>query len=177
MESGESAEKRATDISNWLKIDAGWKDLYFSGDPNFMYRALFHDEFEVTKNVVDYHRTLLTFVLKPIKFYKSGLDLISVQNGKALDNIGTRPSKPRIIITGSGDITLNLGDEKLVLRAVDGGIKVDSQSMTVTDLSGTREQWSKVYSDFPKIGLGKQTVSWTGNISHLQIIPRWEAVV
>lgn len=175
--SGISIEKRADEISNWLKTDIGWKEFYFSGDPDYIYTAIFYENHDVNKIVSEYHQVNLPFTMKPYKFHKSGLSFQAIISGQVLTNVGTRLSRPRLIIEGTGDITVTIGTAKLILKGVDKGVIVDSLSNTITDLTGNRPQWDKAHSQPPKIGVGKQTITFTGTVTKLQIMPRWEDVV
>lgn len=175
--SGVTIEKRAGQISSWLKNDIAWKEFIFSGDPDFIYTAMFYEKYDVNKLIVDYHQVVLNFTIKPYKFLKSGQILQTVSNGQVIKNIGNRVSRPRLIIEGTGDITINIGSAKLILKGVDKGVIVDSLRNTITDLSESRPQWDKAYSLPPKCGIGDQKITYTGSVTKLQIIPRWEDVV
>ena len=167
----------ATDVSNWLKSSLKtWNPLYFSGDPNYMYEAIYTDEYDIDANVESYGKTVLTFTVKPTKFLKSGLTAITAPSN--LTNPTQRDAKPIIIIKGTGNITLKIGAETLTLKSVDGGVVIDCLKQTVTNLTGTAPAWDKVTSyPLPVIKPGKQTVLTTGTITELKITPRYEVIV
>lgn len=173
---GETVEKRAEEISNWLKKDALWHDLIFGGDPKHVYSAIYVDEYDIDRIVSTYGKVVLGFTVKPYKFLKSGLTPLT--SPATLNNPTTRDARPLITIKGTGNITLQIGAEKLTLKNVDGGIVIDSLKQVVTNLAGTRPAWDKVTSyPLPVIKPGKQTVLTTGTVTSLTIVPRYEVIV
>lgn len=177
QQSGKSLAELASEISNWLNSATGWQILELSDSPNFIYRVLHIEEFQISKTVLNYSRAIITFRWKPYKFYKSGLNEITLTNGQQLNNIGKRPSKPLIKLTGSGNMTLTYGGKTIQFQSIQDGIIIDVLADTVVSLNGLRPEWNKVYTyPFPKIPVGQTTLSWTGALS-VSIIPRWEALL
>lgn len=166
----------ATEISNWLKASGKWQQLGFNGDPDYFYEAIYTEEYEVTANLESYGKSILTFVVKPYKFLKSGLT--PLPSPVSLSNPTNRDARPLITIKGTGNITLQIGSEKLTLKGVDGGVVIDSLKQVVTSLAGTAPAWDKVTSyPLPVIKPGKQTVLTTGTVTSLTIVPRYEVIV
>lgn len=171
-----TVEKRAEEISNWLKKDALWHDLIFGGDPNHVYTAIYVDEYDIDRIVSTYGKVVLGFTVKPYKFLKSGLT--PLPSPASLSNPTTRDARPLITIKGTGNITLQIGSEKLTLKGVDGGVVIDSLKQVVTNLAGTAPAWDKVTSyPLPVIKPGSQAVLTTGTITELKITPRYEVIV
>lgn len=167
----------ATDLSNWLKSSlTSWNQLSFSGDPEYVYEAMFTEEYEVSANIESYGKTVLTFDVKPTKFLKSGLTAITAPSN--LTNPTQRDAKPIVSIKGTGNITLKIGAETLTLKSVDGGVVIDCLKQTVTNLAGTAPAWDKVTSyPLPVIKPGNQAVLTTGTITEIKITPRYEVIV
>lgn len=169
--------QRAHVLSNWLKADTGWHDFELSDSPDFIYRAMYYEEFHLQKTILQYSRAILSFRFKPYKFYKSGLNEIELTNGQRINNIGTRPSRPLIRLTGSGNMTLTIGDQTIQLQGVQDGIVIDVLDDIIFNLNRTRREWDKLFTyPFPKIPVGESTISWTGATS-VRLIPRWEALL
>ena len=171
-----TVDKRAEEISNWLKKDGLWHDLTFGGDAEHVYTAIFVEEYDVERVVSFYGKCVLPFTVKPTKFLKSGLTAITAPT--SLTNPTQRDAKPIISIKGTGNITLQIGAETLTLKSVDGGVIIDCLKQTVTNLTGTRPAWDKVTSyPLPVIKPGNQAVLTTGTITELKITPRYEVIV
>lgn len=173
---GKTVEGLSTDISNWLKKDTLWHDLLFNEEPDYVYRAMYYEEYDVERVISQYGKCVLKFAIKPYKFLKSGLTPLS--SPASLNNPTTRDARPLITIKGTGNITLQIGSEKLTLKGVDGGVVIDSLKQVVTNLAGTAPAWDKVTSyPLPVIKPGKQAVLTTGTVTSLTIVPRYEVIV
>lgn len=171
-----SQQQRATEISNWLKNSIGWKDLFFSGDEEYIYQAIYTAEYEIEANIVDYGKTILTFTVKPYKFLKTGL--VEQTLSTSITNPTKRISRPKITIKGSGNITLQIGKSTYNLKNIDGGVVIDVLYDQVKSLDGTRPQWDKITTyPLPGIAPGNNNVLTTGTVTEIKIIPRWEVIV
>ena len=168
-----------TKLSEWLKSDIGWHKFRFSAHPEYEYQAMFYEQFDVKETISVFGRTVLTFKLKPIKTRVDNMQS-EIANGQTLINPHTRASKPFIYIEGSGAITLrNNGVDWLKLNSIDGNITIDSETMTV--YKGTVNQFDKMISTlrplFPILTKGENVITWTGNVTKLEIDPRWRVIV
>lgn len=175
---GISVLEMANEISNWLKQDSLWHDLTFSDDPDYVYRAIFFEEYDVNQIVKWYGKATLNFTVKPYKFLSLGLREKVYKNGDTIGNTTVRNAKPKLTIKGTGNITIKIGDEILTLKGIDEGIIVDSLNQLATSLDGSRALWNKVTSwPLPAIRPGAQKISIEGNVTELKIMPRWEVIV
>lgn len=173
---GKTLEQVSTDISNWLKQDALWHDLVFGGDPAYVYRALFYEEYSLERIIPTLGKCVLTFRAKPYKFLKTSLTEVAL--GASIENPTKRTARPKIILRGTGNITLKIGPSTWTFKNVDQGLIVDTLYGQCTTLDGTRPQWSKLTSyPLPGIQPGKNSVLTTGNVTSIRIVPRWEAIV
>lgn len=173
---GKSFSQQMTNISNWLKTQTGNVLLDVSSEPEYSYYGFYYEQYSVEKFFKVYGRAVINFKIQPYKFLKSGLT--PVTSPTSLSNPTTRDARPLITIKGTGNITLQIGTEKLTLKNVDGGVVVDSLKQVVTNLDGTRPAWDKVTSyPLPVIKPGNQAVLTTGTITELKITPRYEAIV
>lgn len=170
----------ATKITEWLKNDIGWNKLRFGKSREYEYVAMCHEQFNIHETLSQYGRTVINFRLKPYKYrVRSTNKMSAITNGDSLVNQEKRASKPYIKVEGSGDITLkNNGVDWLILRGVDGYVEVDSDVMSA--YKGTRLENNKMISTlrpmFPLLNPGENNITWTGNVTKLEIEPRWEAV-
>lgn len=173
---GLSVVEAAGDISNWLNQDKGWKDLYLSDNPEFVYRAIYTEAFNLNKSITEYSRAIIGFHLKPYKFYRSSLQEVELTNGQRITNIGTRPSSPLIRMLGSGDMSITIGGQTVRFTGVQDGIVLDVLKDTPEDLRG-RPAWTNTHDyPFPKIPIGDSQISWTG-ANQVFIAPRWEELL
>ncbi|MFC0360507.1 distal tail protein Dit [Enterococcus canintestini] len=173
---GDDIDRDSVLISNWLNMDNRWHELQFKGRPDQVYLAKYTEQLNIQRTLKYYGKAILTFTIKPYFFLKSGLSELNL--GSSITNPTNRCAHPRLKIIGTGNMTIQIGKEKLSLKNVDGGVIVDSLYNTVTNLTGTKAAWDKVTSyPLPVIYPGKQNILVTGTINKVTVIPRWEMLV
>lgn len=171
----DNVEQSFADLVSFLDSSVGWKELRFGGSKGYVYEAMYVDRMNLDRIVKRFGRGVLTFRMKPVKYLESGLTKQTL--GASITNPTKRDSKPMLIIEGTGNITVNIGKSKLTLKGVDKGVIIDSRSQTVYNLAGTQAEFNKMTSyPFPTIAPGKNTVTTTGTITKIEVIPRWEVV-
>lgn len=168
----------ATEISEWLKNDVGWHTLKFSGSLEYEYIAICYEQFDILETLKQYGKTVITFRLKP---YKRRIDsrTIEIENGSTLINPEKRTSKPLINIEGNGDISFKNNDKDwLVLSNVEGKVTVDSELMSIykDDINQFNKMNGELIPLFPQLTSGENKITWTGDVTKIEINPRWEAV-
>mgnify|MGYP003222896006 CR=1 FL=1 len=72
---------------------------------------------------------------------------------------------------GSGSITLMVGMTIVELEGITGSITLDSRLQEA--YSGVTSLNSAMSGDFPKLLPGNNAVSWTGNVTKVDIQPNW----
>lgn len=178
LPSGLTVEEIANDVSNWVKKDCLWHDLYFDGDPDYVYRAIYTGEYSFDRIVSYYGKCILNFTMKPYKFLQTGLREKVIRSGETLTNPTHWAAYPRFSVKGQGNIIIKIGSEELRLLKVDQGVIVDSLYQTATTLDGAIPAWGKVVSyPLPLIHSGRQEITITGTVSELKILPRWEMIL
>lgn len=175
---GIDVNEAATQISSWLKGEPGWHKLKFSGSPRYEYIAICYEQFNILEVLKRYGKVVINFKIKPYKrLIQNGPP--SIANGSILFNPEKRIAKPLIKIYGSGDITLkNNGNDWLLLKGVDGRITIDSELMSA--YKDNLPQYDKVIEldpMFPLLNPGENKLTWTGSVTNIEILPRWEAIV
>ena len=64
----------------------------------------------------------------------------------------------------TGDITININNQEVVLKALEGRIQLDCEKMnatTVNSLGKIVNANQKMYSDFPVLEEGNNNITWT----------------
>lgn len=177
---GKTVDSISKEIAEWLRTDVGWDKLYFSGYEGYEYEALCYETFDIEETLRTRGKTVINFRLKPYKFRVGSRNAVEMKNGQAIVNTEKRAAKPLIKIAGTGNITIkNNGLDWLVLTAVDGYITIDSARMSV--YKDNTSLFSKMNATldplFPLLMPGENKLTWTGTVTKLELIPRWEAVV
>lgn len=171
-----SKSEQMTDISNWLKSNKAYVPLTVANEPLYIYLALYHEQYGIEQFLRYYGRAVLNFKIMPYKFLTTGISEIAL--GTSLTNPTQRQARPKLIVEGSGNITITIGSSVWKLRDVDGGVVIDSLFDNVTSLDGQRPAWDKITTyPLPKINPGQNAVTVTGSVTEIKIIPRWEVIV
>lgn len=85
--------------------------------------------------------------------------------------MGTFESEPVITIFGTGNITLYVNNQSIVLTSISNDITLDSE--TLNAYSGSTSLNNKMNGEFPKFQVGENTINWTGNITKIEVQPNW----
>ena len=155
----------------WLQGD-GY--VTFSGQPDLKQRARVINAVTFKKHSrnSDWWEAEVQFYCEPLKeAATTEADIEVTSSGATVTNPGDVDAKPRIEITGSGDITLQMGGNALVLYGVTSGMIVDSDTEWV--LKNGAPQQGIYTGKFPVLKPGDNTVAFTGSVSKLTITPRW----
>ena len=172
-----SVEQISQEIGDWLLTDSGYNEFLWDSDPDFSYRAMFAGPFDTERILSQFGKAILTFRLHPVKYLISEMPERSVSSGANIRNPFNISAKPVLIITGNGDITLTVGSQEIVLRGVDRGIILDSESQTVLGHDRQRTQFDKMYTyPFPVLRPGNTTIAFPENVS-VNIVTRIGALV
>lgn len=115
----------------------------------------------------------LTFNCKPFLYRIDGDEkqTITAKN-TVLYNPEMYDSLPYIKIYGNGDIYLHIGGGQYNFLNVTGFVECDSDSMNVYKQMTNKNNDYQANS-FPVLSPGNNTISWYGNVSKIEITPRW----
>lgn len=161
------------EIKKWLLTNLSYKKLIISNDSEYYYEAVCCNKLDFEYIIRNYKHFVITFECKPFKKHIHGDNKIILTKSSTLYNENIS-SNPYIKVIGNGDITININNQKLILKGVEEYIEVDTELYNC--FKGSENQNNKMYSDFPVLEEGKNNISWEGNVTKLEIIPRWVAL-
>lgn len=161
-------------ISTWLDMGK-YSDFIVYYDPHYIYQAVVISPPEFTgtrKNglLIPYK---FSISLRPFKMARLGLEWYEE---KIYINPERYPSKPKILLSGSGDIVLWINEKKYELSNLDGEMVIDSmleESYRETDTGIKMLDYQTKFKDFPVLPTGHITIRLEGNVSKFRIKPRW----
>lgn len=117
----------------------------------------------------------VNFRCDPFFYLDSGTTSRSVtRSGDFLNNPGSVSSKPVFTITGSGDITLMIGQQIIELSEVSGATTINSELEETYTASASCNQ--KMYGDYPVLLPGNNAVTWDGTVTAVSVIPNWRTL-
>ena len=168
---------KVTLIKNWLYRDIdSYHYLTDSYDENFKRLALFNNKLDISDEVSKIGKFVIQFSCKPQRYDKSGLELTVYNQLAGIVNPYSMSSKPYIKVKGSGEgrliVSNSSGNKIWILSDIDEYIEIDSEEMNC--FKGTELKNSQVSGEgFPELTEGLNTISFEGNITSIEIIPRW----
>lgn len=157
-------------ICNWLK---GAGEVIFGNDINFYYKARINNKIPLEQLVANklYYFPIM-FRCQPFKYFLSGKQtLIITTSGTILNNFGNYKALPILTIYGSGNITININGRAFDISNLSNSITIISEIQEVTDDKG-----ELMDGDFPYFDIGKNTITWVGNITKIEITPNWRCL-
>lgn len=102
----------------------------------------------------------------------NGDKTITLTKAATIYNTEGFTATPYIKITGSGGITLYINNRAHTFKDVNEYIEIDGEIMNA--YKGDLLQNSKMVTElFPKLTAGANNISWAGNVTKVEIIPRW----
>lgn len=170
MECSTRGGDRLDEIVAWLN---GAGELILSTEPDKVYRASIYNKISIADQIYLYNSFLLQFKVQPFKYRANPLrDDLELTAPTIIRNSGTIYSEPIITVYGSGDITLSINDVDYPLYGVSEYITIDSEMMEV--FKENMNQNSKYGGEtFPRFEVGENAISWTGNVTKIEIQPKW----
>lgn len=162
-------------IKEWLLSESGYFPLCDSYDPTYYRLASYSDETDIEEELKNIGTVTLNFNCKPFKYSFEGANSIIFTSPGSISNPEYLPSSPYIKVVGSGDITLSFNNDSFLFSGVDEFIEIDSEIMNA--FKGGESQNHKMKTPkFPVLKPGENNISWVGNVTQLQIVPRWCAL-
>ena len=158
------------EITAWLVGSGG---MTFSTELDKVYRVTIANKISIAQMMRVFQKFQVVMDTQPFKYSVNAAgDVLELTAPTTIRNSGTVYSEPIITVYGSGDITLTVNGADFPLYGVQESITIDSEMMEV--FKGNTNQNGKYGgADFPRFEVGKNEISWTGNVSKIKIQPRW----
>ncbi|MGH1771701.1 phage tail protein [Enterococcus casseliflavus] len=162
-------------IRSWLDM-SNYSDFTYSFDGQYIYQAIVVSPpvFTGTHKDANWIPFEFTISLRPFKQSRTGLRWLS--NERKIHNIEHYPSKPKIQILGSGDISFWINNDKFELTNIGNEIIIDSQleeSYRIVDGILESQDNKTKFIDFPSLPKGMTLIKWQGNVQEFNLMPRW----
>jgi len=174
----DNIEQLMNRIHNWLGTDHKYHDFLWHNDLDFVYKAKIEGQIESQRVLSRLSLIDINLRIHPIKYLRSSLREREIKNGSVIVNTQALEAKPMIRIVGSGNITLQIGDQRVILENLPEGCIIDSETQTITNLAQTTTLFSHMRSyPFPKLISGNNKLTWNANHMQVFIAPRLGALV
>lgn len=166
-----SKNKQSIDkIISWLD---GFGELITSQERDKIYSACIKDSIGISNVIWVFPKFIVTFEVQPFKKSVNYVnEELEITKQTIINNIGTVESSPVITVYGSGNISLNINEDTFPINNVQDYITINSEYLEV--YKDNENQNNKYQNfDFPKFKLGKNIVSFTGDVQKIKIHPNW----
>lgn len=153
----------------------GYKILADSYDADYFRLATIEKTITITQNGI-YDGTLsVTFNCKPFRYSYAGQRAITLTAGEKIVNYEKFAALPYVKIMGGGAVTLTINGRDFSISDINEYVEIDSESMNTYKGAENKNNTARSL-DYPIFTPGENRISWTGNVSAVQIVPRWRTL-
>lgn len=129
---------------------------------------------EIRRFTVDFH-------VQPYFQLDDSADIESTAASFVITNPGSAESAPRIAVYGSGDVSIAMAGQNVLLTGLVDGIIMDTVLQDALSLDGAQLLNNSMAGDFLTIPPGESTLSWhafdgndnPGTVTRIVVTPRW----
>lgn len=165
-------EQEVDKIKHWLN---GTDRVIFSNEPDRYYKATIISKIELSEVIPILHKGIIQFECQPYGYLFDGDYTVTISDtGSELYNPGTYKSEPYLKVYGSGNITLTVNDNILAIKNVSDYVEIDTDLDMIYKETVSKDCDST--GDCPFFMPGVNTISWTGTVTKIEIIPRWRCL-
>lgn len=164
----------------WLLAGTGYRRLEDDYHPEEYRLARFSGPLEFEAHFLNRSGEMtLEFDCKPQRYSKAGDRPIQLsQSGTSLHNPYAFTALPCITVYGSGPGNLQVGSTTVQIKALDGSLTLDSEIQDAYKIPApgqpAQNKNNTIFApEFPALAPGDNTVSWTGGIERVEVVPRW----
>ena len=167
----------AAGVSEWLHSASGYARLEDSYESNYFRLAYYVADAEMENLFHQAGKMLIEFNCKPARFLKAGERAVPFTTDGSISNPTFQKSFPKLTVVVSGSGTLTIGDQTITISGLTNSTRmvIDSELQDVYEEGSLTNLNSKVsFSDgFPLLSPGVNTITFTGSITSVEVIPRW----
>lgn len=164
----------AHQIKGWLLSETGYFKLWDSYDDKYFRLASYKGGVNIEQELKALGSLSLTFNCKPYKYSIEGQKPIVLTAAGSLFNAEYFHSTPYVKVVGSGTVTLNINAHSFLLKNIDEYIELEFEMPNA--YKGIESKNACVSGgDMSTLTLapGYNSISWTGAVERVEIIPRW----
>ena len=152
----------------------GWQALTDTQEPTITRYAYCDNALEVVRKLKLTGKGTIHFRCKPQRYITSDLTTQrTLTSGGTVTN-DYLTARPVFEITGSGSGTLTVNSTVVTISTITTGMLMDCENcMTYKGTTNLSDKVSITGYDYPVLVPGSNTISWTGGITGVKMIPRF----
>jgi predicted phage tail component-like protein len=167
----ENIKPKCRQIKAWLIGNILDNKLIFDDDLGFFYKVKYVKiSNDITRLLEALGRFTAIFVCEPFCFGLAGLEHLELSQPAYIYNDGY-DSEPYLKIYATGDVTLTINNKNIILQGINNYIELDSEMENC--YKDTQPLNDKMIGEFPIFMPGENAISWTGNVTKIELIARW----
>jgi phage-related protein len=159
------------------------RKIQLSEDMDYYLLGTYNSDIDIEEAIENFGLFQAQFRCKPYRFSNKSKTVEITTKNTVIKNDEYK-TKPVIDVYATGDITININNQEIILKALEGHIQLDCDKMnatTVNSLEKTVNANQKMYSDFPVLEEGNNNITWTlgdgDEASFTKIIIKYRLVV
>lgn len=166
-----SVRADAISIATWL-YQHDYYELSDTYDPSYYRKAVYVSPLNVTDILNVAGRANITFDCKPQRYLLSGKSALTPAKNSSITN-DYQNALPVITISGSGNGTVTIGNTTVTITGQTAAIVLDSERQTAESGGNNANSLISLSNGFPVLEHGSTTVTWTGGVSSISVVPNW----
>ena len=169
------AAAAASELAAWLYSLSGYQELQDGWEPDVFRLAYLSNPLDIESIMGVVGSVDVTFSCVPKRFLVSGKTPIALAATGTITNPTAFAAKPLIKVTGTidGEGTLTCGGKTMGITFPVATFLIDCETCQAYAEDGTAFYNTSISGQFPEIPSGAQTFGITGDITSVEITPRW----
>ena len=169
------ASAAASELASWLFNLQGYQELKDGWETDVYRLAYLTNPWEIESIMGQVGHVTLAFSCVPKRFLESGRAITTLFQTGTIQNPTAFTAQPLIRVTGTvdGEGTIDCGGNTLGIEFPVASMFIDCENLQAYSTDGLLFYNSYITGDFPVIPTGTQTFAITGDISSVEITPRW----
>ena len=162
-------------------LDGVNRKIQLSEDMDYYLLGTYNSNVDIEEAIENFGLFQAQFRCKPYRFSNNDKAVEITHKNTIVKNTGYK-TKPVIEVYAKGNLTININNQEVVLKDLEGNIQLDCDKMnatTVNTLGKTVNANQKMYSDFPILEEGNNNITWTlgSGASFTKIIIKYRLAV
>ena len=168
-ESIEDFYLRVQEVEDWLEfIEDDNLVLYLKPNRKYIVKRIEKDDIIPESQI--FAKIQTNFICEPFA-YKLVENIITLTKESDINYDGTVKGECNIKIYGNGNIQLTINDDTVQINNVNEYVELDSKLLLCLNKDKTSKSRDMI-GHFPILTRGSNKVSWIGNVSKIEILPR-----
>ena len=154
-------------------IFIGNGDLILSNESDRYYKAVITGTVTVERQLKELYKINVSFKLQPFSYVRTKETIIITATPYIIDNPTNTTSQPIIKIYGNGTSYLNINGNIIELKNITSdGLILDFELKEAYDFNKVSKN-TDVFGVYKEFIVGSNTISWTDNITKIEVTPNW----